>query len=163
MAASKRKAKLLESLRAELTKELEATRQRAHDAAVAATHEENRPENDKDMRSTVDSYVARGQVERLREIEQALARLASMPVRDLAPGDAIVVSAIVKIRHDATETLYFVVPAAGGMRLHEGKIEVHTLATTSPLGAAILGLSEGDEAEVVTPQQTRTFEILHVS
>jgi len=167
MPASTRKVKLVESLRAELTRELEASRRRAQDAAAAATHEENRPESDKDMRSTEASYVARGQVERVREMEQALARLATMPVRDLGQGDAIVVSAIVKVRHDSTLTTYFVVPAAGGVRLRDGKNEVQTLATTSPLGAALLGLSQGDEAEVTTPHgktpMTRLFEIMHVS
>ncbi|WP_394828434.1 GreA/GreB family elongation factor [Pendulispora albinea] len=166
MTTDSLKVRLLDSLRAELTRELESSRRRAHDAAVAATHEENRPENDKDMRSTEASYVARGQAERVREVEHALARLANMPVRDLEQGDAIVVSAIVKVRHDGSETTYFVVPAAGGVRLRDGDVEVQTLATSSPLGAALLGLSEGDEAEVSTPHGkgglTRLFEVVQV-
>jgi len=167
MTPSSRKAHLLDMLRAELTRELEAARQRAQDAAAHATHEENRPENDKDMRSTEASYIARGQADRVREIAHALAQLSTIPVRDLEKGEAIVVSAIVTVRHEASETTYFVVPAAGGARLRDDVGEVQTLATTSPLGAALLGLSEGDEAEATMPHGrtriTRTFEIVHVS
>ena len=45
---------------------------RAVDAAEGATHEENRAEGDKDMRSTEASYVARGHAERTVQLEQAL-------------------------------------------------------------------------------------------
>ena len=37
-----------------------------------------------------------------------------------------------------------------------------TLATTSPLGRALLGSSEGDTAEVVTPQGTKSYEVVSV-
>ena len=162
-----RKTRLLDQLRAELSRELEASRRRAQDAATAATHEENRPENDKDMRSTEASYVARGQAERVRDLAHALAVLTSMPVRELRDGEPIVVSAIVDVRaDDDSETTYLVLPAAGGVRLRDDEGEVQTLATSSPLGAALLGLAEGDEAEVTTPQgktrATRTFEVVRV-
>ena len=52
-----------------------------------ATHEENKPEGDKDMRSTEASYIARGQAERVREMETALAKLSSMPVLDFGATD----------------------------------------------------------------------------
>jgi transcription elongation GreA/GreB family factor len=160
------KRAVVAALRAHLEEELGRFTRRAMDAAEAATHEENRAEGDKDMRSTEASYVARGQAERVREIETALARLASMEVKDFAASDPIAVSAMVEVEgegaHHAKMT-YLVVPVAGGVHLHlAGGREVLTIATSSPLGAALIGLSEGDEAEVTTPHGVRIWTVLHV-
>lgn len=164
------KRAVLAALRAELQRELDRFTRRALDAAQAATHEENRAEGDKDMRSTEASYVARGQAERVREIEASLARLASMELRDFDEGDAIAIGAMVDVRHvgarGSATTTYFVVPVAGGVKVRvghgppsAGATDVLTVATSSPLGKALIGLSEGDEAEVTTPQGTKTYAI----
>jgi|SRR5215831_10410250 len=153
---------LLATLRAELQSELGRATRHALDAAEAATHEENRPENDKDMRSTETSYVARGQALRARELETALQRLGVMEVRDFDARDAIEASALVDVEQDGRRVRYFVVPAGGGHRLRDAGREVVTLATTSPLGKALLGLSAGGEAEVATPQGARTVSVLAI-
>ena len=156
------KRALVAALRARIEEEVAAATRAAKDAADAATHEENRPENDKDMRSTEASYVAKGQADRVRTLEHALAMLGAMEVRDFASGDAIAVSALVEVDSNAGSALYLLVPAAGGMRATFGAREVTTLATTSPLGKGLLGLTEGDEAEVRTPQGTRRCAITRV-
>src|SRR5262245_24399122 len=156
------KRALLATLRAELQSELDRATRHALDAAEAATHEENRPESDKDMRSTETSYVARGQALRARELETALQRLGVMDVRDFDDGDAIEASALVDVEQDGRKVCYFVVPAGGGQRLRDGARDVVTLATTSPLGKALLGLSVDDEAEVATPQGARVVTVLAI-
>lgn len=156
---------LLEALKDELSSEITRSTRRALEAAEAVTHEENRAEGDKDMRSTEASYVARGQAERVHELERSLTKLGAMTVKDFAKGAAIEASAIVDLEHEGgpkKKTTYFVVPAGGGIRLHSDGVEVLTLATTSPLGAAILGLAEGDEAEVTTAKDTKTYVVLSV-
>jgi transcription elongation GreA/GreB family factor len=152
------KRALLADLRAALAHELERATRHALDAAEATTHEENRAESDKDMRSTETSYVARGQALRARDLEAAIMRLAAVEPRDFDADDGIETSALVEVEQDGRRTRYFIVPAGGGLRLGA----VQTLATTSPLGRALLGLSAGDEAEVATPQGTRTVTILSV-
>jgi Transcription elongation factor, GreA/GreB, C-term len=160
------KKTLLETLCAKLKADLERVTRRAVDAAEAASHEENRPEGDKDMRSTEASYFARGQAERARAIEEALAKLGGMRVRDFGPSDPIAASALVELDQDGRTTLYFVLPAAGGERLSAAAAgaerEVLTLATSSPLGAALLGLVEGDDVDVTTPTGRRNYEIAAV-
>jgi transcription elongation GreA/GreB family factor len=159
------KRALLATLRAELEGEIARGAKLAKDAADAVTHEENRAEGDKDMRSTEASYVARGQAERVRELEHAVAKLASMTVKDFGKSDAIEASAIVLVEHEIpkkTKTTYFLVTAGGGVKLDSPIGTLLTLATTSPLGQALLGLSTDDEAEVSTPQGTKTHTILSV-
>ena len=60
---------------------------------------------------------------------------------------------------------YLLVPAAGGERVVVGDLEVHTLTPQSPLGRALLGLTEGDEAELPSRgsgEGPRCYEILKV-
>jgi transcription elongation GreA/GreB family factor len=154
-----------EALKTRLQVELREAQKRAKDAAEGVTHEENRAESDKDMRSTEASYVARGQASRAVEIEEALLRVGAVELRRFGPGDRIAVSALVELDHDGKRLHYFLVPAAGGQRLTIAGREVQTLTTQSPLGRALLGLSEGDEAELppLKPgEPTRSFEVLRV-
>lgn len=157
------KLAIIDSLCLQIKEELiEVTRQ-AREAAEAVTHEDNRQEGDKDMRSTEASYVARGQAERVVELERELARLRTMPCLEFTGGDAIAASALVALQTEDGVHNYFLVTVGGGRRVAVDGCEVRTLASSSPLGAALMGLSRGDEAEVPAPQGERLLEILDVS
>ncbi|MGC4094468.1 MAG: GreA/GreB family elongation factor [Polyangiaceae bacterium] len=156
------KSRLLSALLTKIGDELQRAKGQAHDAASGATHEENRAEGDKDMRSTEASYVARGHAERTAKLEQAFTLLSHMQVKSFAAGAAIEASALVTLSHAGKSLVYFLVVAAGGERLNFEGLELQTLATTSPLGSALLGLSEGDEADVQSPQGARVYEVTSV-
>ncbi len=154
-----------EALKLQLETELLRAQKRAKDAADGATHEENRAEGDKDMRATEASYVARGQAGRASEMEEAFVRVGALELLTFKPGDRIAISALIELLHDDKVLHYFLVPAAGGERLQIGGSEVQTLTPQSPLGRALLGASEGDEAEL-PPRQVgeapRVYEIVKV-
>jgi hypothetical protein len=168
------KRAIVAALRGQLDAEIETMSRLARDAAEAATHEENKPENVKDMRSTEASYVARGQAGRVRELEQAHARLGALELRAFGAGDGIEISALVTLRAAGKRgaavgaagsgaiSTCFVAPVAGGLRVSLGGVEIQTVTPTSPLGAALLGLGAGEEAEAPTPQGVRVYEIVRV-
>lgn len=156
------KQALVKEICARLSEELGTMARIAQDAAAAATHEENKPENDKDMRSTEASYIARGQAERARELERSVALLSSITVRSFGAGEGIAATALVTLLHRGSKLVCFVLPAAGGQRVKASATEVQVVTPTSPLGAALMGLSEGDEAEVRTPQGTKVYEVVEV-
>nr|WP_275939315.1 GreA/GreB family elongation factor [Polyangium spumosum] len=114
------------------------------------------------MRSTEASYIARGQAERARELERSVALLSSITVRSFGAGEGIAATALVTLLHRGSKLVCFVLPAAGGQRVKVGATEVQVVTPTSPLGAALMGLSEGDEAEVPTPQGTKVYEVVEV-
>ncbi len=160
------KRALLATLKQKLEIELQKAQKRAKDAAEGATHEENRAEGDKDMRATEASYVARGQAGRVSEMEEALARVSALELIKFDSSSRIAMSALVEVTHRGKRLHYFLVPAAGGERVHIGGVEVQTLTTQSPLGKALLGSSEGDEPELPARspgEQTRVYEIIRVS
>jgi transcription elongation GreA/GreB family factor len=157
--ASVNKRVILAALRKQLEDEIETMTRLAREAAEAAAHPENKPENDKDMRSTEASYVARGQAGRVEELSSALATLAGT---DLAPRTTIESGALVTLKSRNISSLYFIVPAAGGRKVRIDGIEITAITTSTPLGEALVGLSAGDEAEVETPQGMRDYEVVKV-
>lgn len=158
------KKQALAALKERLAAELEKAQKRAKDAVDGATHEENRAEGDKDMRATEASYVARGISGRVVEMEEALLRVNALELVDFPPGARIAISALVELRHDERHFQYFLVPAAGGERIQLDGGEVQTLTTQSPLGKALLGLTEGDDAELPgrPGEPPRVYEVVKV-
>jgi transcription elongation GreA/GreB family factor len=158
------KNRVLSALKERLATELEKAQKRAKEAAEGATHEENRAEGDKDMRATEASYVARGISGRVAEMEEALLRVNALELVSFPSGARIAITALVDLVHDERKFHYFLVPAAGGERIQLGDVEVQTLTTQSPLGKALLGLSEGEEAELPgrPGEPARVYEIVKV-
>jgi len=164
MAELDKKA-VLAALKQKLETELERAQKRAKEAAAGATHEENRAEGDKDMRATEASYVARGQAGRASEMEEALVRVSALELLEFKPGARIAISALIDLEQDGKRLHYFLVPAAGGERLQVAGAEIQTLTPQSPLGRALLGLSEGDDAELPARkpgERARSYEIIKV-
>jgi transcription elongation GreA/GreB family factor len=159
------KKAVFDALKSQLEAELARAQKRAKAAAEGATHEENRAEGDKDMRATEASYVARGQAGRASEMEEALVRVSALELLSFKPGARIAISALMELRHEGKRLHYFLVPAAGGERVQLAEAEVQTLTPQSPLGRALLGLTEGDEAELPARhpgERPRVYEIVKV-
>lgn len=157
------KRALLQSLLDRLNHEFERAKAQALDAAEGATHEDNRAEGDKDMRSTEASYIARGHAQRTAQLEQAVTRLSHLHLNDFTADDEIQSTALVELRHGTQRLHYFLLPVAGGERIELDGVTVQSLTLSSPLGAALIGLCVGDEAEVESPQGVRVYEVLSVS
>jgi transcription elongation GreA/GreB family factor len=157
------KRALVAAVVAEITSDLDTMLRLAKDAADAATHEENKPENDKDMRSTEASYLARGQAGRVAELSAAIAQLQAMELHSFGEDEAIGTSAVVELELEGKRTHCFVVPAGGGRKVRVGTLSLQTTTPTSPLGEALVGLVAGDEAEVQTPQGVREYRVVRVS
>lgn len=160
--AGPRKRAFLEALVEQLTQEFERAKAHAVDAAEGATHEDNRAEGDKDMRSTEASYVARGHAQRTLQLEEALARLSHLELLDFGPSDPIQSTAFVELTQGKQRLFYFILPVAGGERISLQGVNVQSLTPTSPLGSALLGLTVGDEAEVESPQGLRVYNVVSV-
>src|SRR5438067_3659419 len=121
--------------------------ERAHQATrEAATHEEAKPENDKDTRALEQSYLARGQALRIEELRAGVADVTAMALRDFSGGDPAALGALVTVEEDGDESRLFLAPQGGGNRLRDGEVQVVT--PRSPLGQALLGKRAGDECEV---------------
>jgi hypothetical protein len=170
------KQALVARLRENIARDLDAATRAAKDAAEAATHEENRPENDKDMRSTEASYLARGQAERVRELERCDEAMRTLDLGTWREGVPIAAGALVIIDCDGKRAAYLIAPAGGGLRAVAGEdgrspaspepgrnlMEVQVLTPRSPVGQALVGNTTGDVVQVTGPGGLREMEILDV-
>lgn len=132
--------------------------ERAHGATVeGATHAEAKPENDKDTRALEQTYLARGQAQRVVELRTAVAEVQAMPIRPLGQGARVVLGALVEVTEADAARLYFIAPQGGGTRLASDSVDVVT--PKSPLGRALIGKEIGDVIEVRLGDRLRELEI----
>ena len=162
-AAPRSKQALKDELVAKVAADLDTLERAQKAAAEGATHEEAKPENDKDTRALEATYLARGLAERVVALEHAAAALASLKLRSFGSDAPVALSAIVTLAPEQGPAAhYFVVPAAGGLKLTVGAQLVTTITLDAPLGRALLGAYQGDEITVQSPQGSRVLEIERV-
>src|SRR3954463_16179807 len=106
MPAAIDKRDILSLLRESVSADL-ATMSAAQRAVVeGATHEENKPENDKDTRALEQSYLARGQAQRVVELQGELNQLKAMELRSFSAETAIALGALVVV-DDGKDTVHY--------------------------------------------------------
>jgi transcription elongation GreA/GreB family factor len=153
------KASLRDELLERLRGDLQAAENAHRTTQEGATHEEAKPENDKDTRALEQSYLARGQAARAVELRAAIAAVTAFPTREneeeqVAPG------AFVRLAEDGSEWAVWIAPAGGGARLARGEVQVITPA--SPLGRALIGKRVGDEVELRLAGKVRRIEVSRI-
>jgi transcription elongation GreA/GreB family factor len=163
--ASERRV-LIQRVRATLQREADAMLAAATSARDAATHEEARPENDKDTRAIEAGYLAGAQAERVRELRDAVAALDAMPCRDAGEGEPVALGSLIRVEANergATRTwCYLMAPEGGGTRVEWNGESVSVITPASPLGRALLGRRRGDVVEVATDRGEGECELLAV-
>lgn len=158
------KQQALAALKSAIKQDL-ANAQASHKAMQeGATHEESKPENDKDTRALEASYVARGQAKRVMEFEEELAKLNALKLRPFDARAPAALGAVVELSDDDDEVLvYFLAPAGGGRRLMVAERALTVVTPEAPVGRALVGRRQDDDVEIRTPQAIRRCSVLSVS
>lgn len=140
------------------------TAKASYEAAVeAATHSEAKAENDKDTRGLEQSYVARGQAQRVIELETALAALAThaeLLVRPILAGQAVRLGALVQCSVQVGTRApfaitYWLAPAGGGITV----ADIVVVTPQSPLGRALIGKLVDDEFEFGDGPSAKSYTV----
>jgi transcription elongation GreA/GreB family factor len=152
------------AFRDELARTLAAdlsTRERAYQTArEGATHEEAKPENDKDTRALEQSYLARGEALRIEELRAGLAEVQALAVRTFGSRDPVALGALVETEdEDGTRASVWLAPHGGGVKLAGG---VQVVTPRSPLGKALLGARTDEECEVVLAGRAKVVRVVRV-
>lgn len=163
MAPSPAKAALWQELVTRLSADLDALRRAQQETQKAATHEEAKPENDKDTRALEQSYLARGQAVRVEELAHGVASVVALPLRDFADESPVALGALITLENeDGTPLRVLMAPAGAGLRLRDETGEVRVITAASPLGRALLGARVGDAPEYVGPAGSSTLTVVQV-
>jgi len=151
---------LRDELAAHLAADLETLERAQRSAVEAATHEEAKPENDKDTRALEASYLARGHALRIEELRVAVGETRAWEPASPRAGAAVSIGALVEVEDEAGVHTFFLAPHGGGLRLGDGAVQVVT--PKSPIGRALLGKAEGDTGELVVEGRVRELGIVSV-
>ncbi len=157
------KRAVLVALRERVERDLAALTSSQEATQKGATHEEARPESDKDTRAIEPSYLARGLAKRVGELQSARSLLANLALPAFAPADPIALSALVTTKDEDEKTeRFFLAPAGGGLRLGVRGGTVGLVTPEAPLGEALVGKRAGDDVELETPQGLRVLTVVAI-
>jgi transcription elongation GreA/GreB family factor len=152
----------LAELKRVIAEELDTLARAQRATEEGATHEESKPENDKDTRALESSYLARGQAQRVVELSAAKAKLDSLQPRTLDAEAPVALGTVCVVELDDETQYLLLAPAGAGLVLTQGDLEVRVITSASPIGRALIGKRPGDDAEVKTPQGLREYVIIEV-
>ncbi len=138
------KQAVLSQLLSVLSAELAALTRAAQGAFAAATDPDSKAENKYDTRTLEASYVARGQAQRVAELQEAVRAFGALSGNTLESGAAITLGALVSLETPGEVAHYFLGPFAGGTEMvHEGH-EIVVITPASALGQKLITRREGD-------------------
>lgn len=138
------KTELLTQIRITLQSELKALTKAAQESFSAATDPDSKAENKYDTRSLEASYVARGQAQRVEELQAAIQAFENLPNSSSASEPRIGLGALICLAEPEGQQFYFIGPAAGGTEIMLDGHEVVVITPTSPLGQKLIGRGVGD-------------------
>jgi len=160
MAQALDKQRLLDEVIGLVKADAEALEAAQRSAIEGATHEEAKPENDKDTRGLEQSYLARGQAMRVEALRGELALLQKLKLHRFTDADSISLSALVTLDDDGDQRVVFLLPAGAGKALAKRAVQVVT--TAAPLGEALLGKKVGDGFELRIGPRMREIEVISI-
>jgi transcription elongation GreA/GreB family factor len=150
------KRRVMERLIERMTASQSAAAEFAEGVRRDATHEEAKPENDKDTRALEQTYLARGQAMRAEALAEEISLLRSI---DLGPQKAVVAGAMIALTDDEGTRCLFFAPHGGGNEFEVDGVQVTVVTPVSALGRALLGRELGDEIELRVRGKQRSYEI----
>ena len=143
MGQTVNKQRILEKIIAFLTAELAELTSAANASFAAATDPDSKAENKYDTRSLEASYVARGQSQRVAELQEAVRTFKAMSGTSFPDAAPITIGSLVSLQTNDGTSHYFIAPHAGGTEVgHEGQ-EVFVITPASPLGQRLMGKAKG--------------------
>jgi len=157
------KSAVIAAIDADLLHQIEAATARARAIAESAVHDEARSEDSHDTRAIEESYLARGQAQRVADMELDRATIRSLVPLDFSKGRPIAATALVALEDDSEQCLVvFLAPAAGGLSVEVEGTTVRVVSPQAPLGSAVVGKSFDDDVEVKAGRTHREYSIVAV-
>jgi hypothetical protein len=150
------KSAVLTAIQKTLDDELAALTRGARASFAAATDPDSRAENKYDTRTLEASYVARGQAQRVQEL-QAAVHLFQALAQDLTTSPTVRLGSFILLDEDQ---YYFMGPGAGGTEvILEGK-EILVITPASPLGQRLMGKGAGETLQLPAGPTFRITSVL---
>jgi transcription elongation GreA/GreB family factor len=154
------KEDLLKQLVSAARRELSELEAAASATREFATDQEFKAESKYDTRALEASYLASAEAKRVEELKLEVQILEEVDLKQSGKLGEISIGALVELLHQGQTRKYFLIPTAGGTILRHGEDSILVVSVFSPIGDALMGLKAGDEFEVETPKETRSYQVV---
>lgn len=155
--------KLIKHIINELTAVHQSAISAANRAHKTATDKENIAENKYDTFSLEASYLAEGQARRVNQCESDLKHFRELLNDDNSVKSVIEIGTFVTLEDEAIVKRHlFLGPSAGGLKVNYNEQEILLITVTSPLGKALMGLSKGDDFELIFGDKEKQYLIINI-
>ena len=154
------KQKLLNELIDKMKAEMHELEVAAKSNKDFATDQEFKAESKYDTRSLEASYLASAELSRVEDLKLDIQMLEEVDLKISQASPEVCIGSLVELSHKDQVRNYFLIPTAGGTLMNVDGKAVLVVSVFSPLGDAVLGLKVGEEFEVETPKETRTYKVL---
>ena len=126
-----------------------------------ATDQEFKAESKYDTRSLEASYLASAEAKRVEDLKLEIQMLEDIDLKYAEKSEEICIGSLIHLRFSGQDRVYFLIPTSGGTLLQIAGQSILVVSVFSPLGDAVLGLKAGDQFEIETPKETRSYEVTH--
>lgn len=154
------KQTVLDQLLSVLSAELASLTRAAQGAFAAATDPDSRAENKYDTRTLEASYVARGQAQRVAELQEAVRAFGALSGNALESGAAITLGTLVSLETPEELAHYFIGPFSGGTEIVCEGHEIVVITPASALGQKLIGRRKS-ETVALRPGVSATVVAVH--
>lgn len=163
-SASGCKEALRQAIITGLEQNLATAVQAANTARDTATSKESIAENKYDTFGLEASYLAHGQSQRVLDLQQEIDHYKSLVFKDFHSEDEIDLTCLVTLINEQDEyRVFFIGPAAGGMKLQWQQRELVLITPQTPLGQSIIGKQIGDEITLTQAGKQQRYEIIEIA
>jgi len=146
----------IDALRTELRRQLDAAVAAVRSASDEATGDQSKAEGKYDTRSTEASYLARGQAARVGALRSVVGWIETLGARG---SEVVGVGSLVELEDERGSRHFFMAPGGGGTRVQVEGGRLVVVSPTAPLGAALMGLREGDSLSLPTGHEAEIVAV----
>jgi len=154
------KQNILNLIIVQLEADIQVAQQAVDVARDTATHKDCLGSSKYETMGTEASYLAKGQGERLLELQRAAAYFKQV-IPTAQP--TIALSSLITLEDESGQTQYFWLDNdAGGLKVQHEKNSITIITPQAPLGRALIGKEVGDVVEIKAANKTSEYEVVGV-
>lgn len=146
---------------AQLKTDIAVSAQAVEVARDTATHKDCLGSSKYETMGTEASYLAKGQGERLLELERALAWFKQTKAQPSTKAE--LTSMITLEDEDGQQKSLLLAADAGGLKVEFENQIITVITPHSPLGKALLGKTEGDDFEIIVSGKMISYEVISIT
>lgn len=157
------KSEIRRQLLEKVSQELKVAQEAEATTASYAKDGDVKPDGKYDTRGIEAGYLAGAQSKRVEELKLEQQMIEETPDKSFQATDEVGIGALVDIEFKGQTRSYFVCSTAGGTILNVNGKGVLVISVFSPIGDAVVGCKVGEQFELETPQEVRTYRVVGLS